>query len=164
MTETIGQEITVESHKYDGSSHRSWQANVIEKQGPLIILDGRFAEEVSHPILGKIARGTISIEYYWLDRWYSIFRFQEPSGELRNYYCNINMPPTFDGHTLTFVDLDMDILVAPDLSYKILDEDEFELNTARFNYPMEVKTKAHMALNDLVALIESKQFPFDYAG
>jgi protein associated with RNAse G/E len=154
--------ITVRACKFDGSEHRRWAAFVLRDADSLLVLDGRFETEIRHNLLGTIAPGTVSIEYYWLDRWYNVFRFMEPNGELRNYYCNVNIPPTYDGRVLSFVDLDMDILVAPDLSYQILDEDEFEVNALRYAYPASLQERAHQALAELKALIEARQFPFDY--
>jgi uncharacterized protein len=155
-------EITVRACKYDGLEHRRWQARLRSRHSSLLVLDARFDREIRHALLGTILPGTISVEYYWLDRWYNVFRFHEPTGELRSYYCNVNVPPLFDGQVLSYVDLDIDILVAPDLSYTIVDEDEFQANSARFHYPSEVRDQAHAALGELVALIESRQFPFDY--
>lgn len=153
--------VTVESRKYDGRVHRAWRARVAAREGALIILEGKFDEEIRHPLLGHIVRGTLSREYYWIDRWYSVFRFREPDGALRNYYCNINQPAAFDGRVLSFVDLDVDMLIAPDFSIKILDEDEFASNAARFAYPSEFYTRAAAALKELTALIEQRAFPFD---
>ncbi|HEX8775060.1 MAG TPA: DUF402 domain-containing protein [Pyrinomonadaceae bacterium] len=157
-----GQAIIVRACKYDGMEHRRWGARVLSRDASLLTLDARFEEEIRHALLGTVARGTLSVEYYWLDRWYNVFRFHEPTGELRNYYCNINVPPTFDGRVLSYVDLDIDILVAPDLSYRIVDEDEFETNAARYHYPADVRENAHAALSELVSMIESRRFPFDY--
>ena len=148
--------------KFDGAEHRRWHAQLVSREGSLLVLDARFEEEIRHALLGTIAPGTLSIEYYWLDRWYNVFRFHEPSGELRCYYCNVNMPPTFEERVLSYVDLDMDILVAPDLSYSILDEDEFRESAARFHYSALIRQRAHAALDELVTLIEARQFPFDY--
>ena len=148
--------------KYDGAIHRHWHARLRDRLDSLLVLDARFEEEIRHPQLGTIARGTTSVEYYWLDRWYNVFRFHEPAGRLRNYYCNVNLPPTFDGRVLSYIDLEMDILVSPDLSYTILDEDEFRESAARFNYSQVVKARAHRALDELITLIEARRFPFDY--
>ncbi len=153
--------VTVRTYKYDGTPHRRWRAQISRQEGSLLVLDAKFEEEIRHPLLGTVARETSSIEYYWLDRWYNIFRFLEPSGQLRNYYCNVNVPPVFDGRVLSFIDLDMDILVAPDLSFRILDREEFEINAVRYQYPPEVRFQAHHALLDLAALIEAREFPFD---
>jgi protein associated with RNAse G/E len=154
-------EVAVRVLKYDGALHRRWRARVSRREESLLILDAAFEEEVRHAQLGLISRGTVSIEYYWLDRWYNVFRFLEPSGGVRNFYCNVNMPPTFDGYTLSYVDLDIDILVSPDFSYEILDLDEFEINALRYKYPANVRERARRALEEIVALIEARAFPFN---
>ena len=156
-----GPVINVRSLKYDGRTHRQWSARLLEQKGPLVVLDGHFAEEVRHPLLGHIPRGTLSREYYWADRWYSIFCFRAPTGALQYYYCNVNAPFEFDGSVLSFVDLDIDILVAPDFSFRILDEDEFASNAALLNYPPEFRRRAREACRELIALIDARQFPFD---
>lgn len=153
--------ITVRACKYDGSENRTWSARVLRQEGSLLVLDATFAEEIRHDLLGTITRGTTSIEYYWLDRWYNIFRFAQPSGELRSYYCNINVPPTFDGRILSYVDLDIDILVEPDSSYRIVDVEDFERNAMRYGYSGAVQEKAKKALNELIQLIETRAFPFN---
>jgi protein associated with RNAse G/E len=153
--------IEVRAYKYDGLLHRTWPAELLRQEGSLIVLDAKFADEVIHDLLGTIASGTHSLEYYWLDRWYNIFRFAEPDGTLRNYYCNVNVPPTFDGKTLSYVDLDLDILVEPDLSYQILDVEDFERNAEDYGYSLEVQANARRAVDELVRMIETPAFPFN---
>jgi uncharacterized protein len=140
--------------------HRTWPAEIVQQQGPLIVLDARFSDEIQHELLGTISCGTISQEYYWLDRWFNIFRFAQPSGELRNYYCNVNVPPLFEGHALTYIDLDIDILVQPDFSYRIVDLDEFEHNANLYHYPELIRQNAAQAMETLVQMIEMRTFPF----
>ena len=155
-----GSEIVVSVLKYDGSEHRRWPARIAMMDGPLLVLDAVFEDEVEHDLLGTISSGTISKEYYWLDRWYNVFRFSDPDRRLKNYYCNVNQPPSFDGRVLSYIDLDIDVLVAPDLTYKILDVEDFEENARRYAYPEEVQASARQALADLTGLIESRAFPF----
>lgn len=156
-----GAEVWVESLKYGGILHRRWRARLEHLRGSLLVLEGVFEDEVRHPLLGLIARGTRSTEYFWTDRWYNVFRFREPTGELRCFYCNVNMPPQLSEGRLTFVDLDVDILVAPDFSYSVLDEDEFEENQEKYGYPEEFRTRAARARDELVSLIKGREFPFD---
>jgi len=111
-------------------------------------------------LLGTIPVGTVSTEYYWLDRWYNVFRFAGPDRKRKRYYCNINMPPEFDGEVLSYIDLDIDVLVEPDWSFSILDVDDFERNAKLYNYPIEIRHQAQQAVAELVTLIESKAFPF----
>jgi protein associated with RNAse G/E len=153
--------VTVHARKFDGRVHRQWQATLVRQVESLIVVEGVFEEEIRHALLGTIAAGTLSAEYYWTDRWYSVFRFREPTGALRNYYCNINQPATFDGKTLTFTDLDIDVLVAPDFSYRILDEEEFAANADAYGYPEFVLESARHALAELISRIEGREHPFD---
>ena len=157
---TVTNPITVRVLKYDGSEHRRWSASIERQEGSLLVLDATFDEEINHDLIGTIARGTISTEYYWLDRWFNIFRFSAPDGRLQCYYCNINIPPVLDGEVLSYIDLDIDILVQPDLSYRVLDLEDFEINAARFAYSIEVRQNVQTALTELRALIDSRTFPF----
>lgn len=155
------QVITVRTYKYDGREHRQWHAQILQQEDQLLVLDAKFSEEINHPLLGIIEPGTVSIEYYWLDRWYNIFRFLKPNGELRNFYCNVNAPPSFSGGTLSYIDLDIDVLVEADLSFTVLDEDEFAANTLRFNYPNEIRRQAYQALQELIQMIKLRSYPFN---
>ncbi|HST51410.1 MAG TPA: DUF402 domain-containing protein [Pyrinomonadaceae bacterium] len=154
------QSVKVLSLKYDGRVHRSWTARVARREGALVVLDAFFAEEVRHPILGTIEAGTHSLEFFWTDRWYSIFRFGERDGGLRCFYCNVNTPARLEGDTLSFVDLDVDVLVLPDFSFRVLDEDEFESNARLYGYTQEHRSRARESLEEIERLVEDRQFPF----
>ena len=158
----INKNITINSLKYDGEIHRSWSAELHEENNSLLTFFGKFEKEVKHSKLGVIRRNTLSYEYYWLDRWYNIFRFHEPEGNLRNFYCNINLPPIFENGVLNYIDLDIDILVWKDFDYQILDLDEFKENASKFSYPKTVKEKCIQTVKELEHLIKSRQFPFDF--
>ena len=160
MGESRDSEILIRTYKYDGAQHRSWKAKVIHDEFPLLVLDAVFDEDIDHSLLGKIASGTVSTEYYWLDRWYNVFRFSDPDQNLKSFYCNVNLPPTFDGQVLEYVDLDIDVLVQPDLSYQVLDLDDFEQNAKLYSYPVEIRDNAHRALDDLLELVKQRAFPF----
>ena len=152
--------ITINSRKFDNSIHRSWKCKLIEKSNSLMVFVGEFEKEVVHKELGVIRRGTISYEYYWTDRWYNIFRFHEPVGGLRNFYCNVNMPPIFSNGVLDYVDLEIDILVWSDFRIEILDTDEFEQNTKRFSYSDKLRLKVQESVKGLKTMIEKREFPF----
>ena len=71
------------------------------------------------------------------------------------------MPPTFDGEVLSYVDLDVDLLVNPNFSYQILDLDDFEANATIYNYPLDVRDSVHRAVSELIQMIETQAFPFN---
>lgn len=154
-----GREITVNARKYDGSLRRQWTAGIISQTEEMTIAVGRFEFDVNHSDLGLIKQGTVSFEHFWKDRWYNIFRFHEPDGSLRNYYCNVAMPPTFTDESLDFVDLDIDVVVWPDGRVELLDRDEFKLNSVKFGYPEVVIAAAELSLAEIIDLVGSGQLP-----
>jgi protein associated with RNAse G/E len=153
--------ITINSRKYDGTIHKTWTAKLISRKDNLLTIVGEFEKEIKHSHLGVIGLGTVSYEFYWLDDWFNIFRFHEPDGSLRNFYCNINTPPKFENNFLNYIDLDIDVLVWKNFSIEILDLDEFEENCKKFNYPAEIINKAEKSLKKILTLIENRDFPFD---
>ncbi len=95
-----------------------------------------------------------------MDRWYNVFRFSDPNQQLKSFYCNINVPPQFDGEVLSYIDLDIDVLVQPNFAYQVLDLEDFERHAQLYHYPEDIKANTHRALNDLINLIETRSFPF----
>lgn len=152
---------TINSRKYDGSIRRTWSCEKIRHDDALIVFEGIFDVDVDHEDLGFIETGTVSREFYWLDRWYNVFRFISPNGTFRNYYCNINLPPMLSDDTLDYVDLDIDIVVWPDKTYKVLDLEEFETNSRDLRYPDEIRSGAFRALDELKIMINEGNLPHE---
>lgn len=155
----IGDVVTVNALKYDGSVNRSWKCELAARSGSLIECVGVFDRDVVHNELGHIVKGTVSREYFWLDRWYNVFRFHEPDGTFRNYYCNINLPPTFSDGVLEYIDLDIDVVVWPDGSQQVLDRTEFEQSSRRFGYSADVHLNVERSLNELREMIRQNRLP-----
>jgi protein associated with RNAse G/E len=175
------QDIIVRVFKYNGKEHRRWKARIVKSgtvvpavnhtqdarvsgDDSLIVLDAEFGFAVKHAVLGEIPRGTRTAEHYWFNRWYNVFRFLEKDGSTRLWYCNINTPPILEHGVLSYIDLDIDVLVQPDFSYQVLDVDEFEQNALIFGYPDEVRRDVQSAIAEVTSLIEARQFPFTEAG
>lgn len=155
--------ITINSRKFDGKIDKSWQAELIEESNEILAFVGTFDQEIIHSHLGVIRRGTISFEYYWKNKSFNIFRFHEPEGNLRNFYCNINLPPKFENNTLDYIDLDIDILVWKDMHYKLLDLDDFLDNSSKYNYSPETHLAVMTGMCEAFELIHTRSFPFDYS-
>jgi protein associated with RNAse G/E len=113
--------------------------------------------------MGDIPAGTLSHEYFWSDHWYNVFRFVRPDGQLHCYYCNIALPAKWAAGELSFVDLDIDIVVGADNSVKVLDEDEFETNRVVFGYPADIILGVQKAIEEVKALVSGLEFPFNLA-
>lgn len=154
--------IIINSRKFDKTIHRTWKAKLIEQTHYQLTLAGKFSSTISHSDLGVIRRETVSIEFFWFDRWYNVFRFHNPDGSLRNFYCNICLPPVFSEDKLDYVDLDIDLVVWQDFSYKILDVEEFEANALKYSYTEQMRAKIQETLTEIISLIDNRMFPFDY--
>jgi len=151
--------ITVNSRKYDGTIRKSWTCELVEQVDQLIVAVGSFDADVNHSELGLITKGTLSYEYFWLDRWYNIFRFVTADGAFRYFYCNVCMPPQFSNDVLDYVDLDIDVVVNADFSYRILDRDDFKANAELYRYPAEVRDRVETSLEELLELIKLGDLP-----
>jgi protein associated with RNAse G/E len=156
-----GDLVTVRARKYDGRIRRSWSGGLVSSKDGLITLVAEFAEAVEHNDLGTIAAGTVSFEYFWPDRWYNVFHFREPDGSPRATYSNIAMPATFSDGIIDYIDLDIDVIRWPDGRVEVLDRDDFQVNSVKYGYPDHVKKAAEAALEDLLEVIEKKEFPFN---
>ena len=152
--------ITVRVLKHDGAEYRRWNANLRRREGELIVLDAEFEVEVTHESLGIIPKGTRTIEYYWLNRWYNVFRFLNDDGSTRLFYCNVNTPPAIAEGVISYIDLDIDVLINPDFSYQVLDLEEFEVNAELYKYSLQTRRNAQAAVEELKQMIEGRQFPF----
>jgi uncharacterized protein len=151
--------LTIQAKKYDGRVRKTWHGGVVSESTDLLILVAKFEEDVHHNDLGHIRAGTVSFEYFKLDKWYNMFRFHHPTGELLAYYINISMPPILEGNTLSYVDLDIDVVVWPNKLVEVLDRDDFEKNQLKYGYPEHVVAGAEDALNDVLGIIKEGSLP-----
>jgi protein associated with RNAse G/E len=147
--------IAVNSRKYNGVIRRSWGADLVKYDPPLIELVGTFDLSVDHPDLGHIAKGTVSHESYWLDRWYNIFDFENPDGSKRNHYINIGLPPRFDDESVDYIDLDIDLIIWPSGQIDLLDIDDFRSNAELYSYPNSLVQTVNKKLDMIMKAVRS---------
>lgn len=155
-----GDRIEVVSLEWDGSVRRRWFCELIRAEGELIELKGHFERDVEHETLGLVEKGTVSVEYFWLDRPYNIFAFTAPNGKFRNWYCNVSLPPEISGNTLSFVDLELDVLSWPGKAPIVLDRDELEATAQRLSPNGDMKVHAEEGLAKLLSHIDLQEYPF----
>jgi protein associated with RNAse G/E len=98
--------------------------------------------------------------WYRSPRFYSIHIGVDGDGNLLRIYCNVNTPVSIGNGTLQVVDLDLDVVVQPDLAWTVVDQDEFELNARERRYPQAWIQAATSAVAELTRLIEAREHPF----
>jgi protein associated with RNAse G/E len=109
----------------------------------------------------------------WVAERYALFYFYPPlpfhflefyknnaERTFDGWYCNINTVSQITSEGITWIDLDLDIWVNPDFTYKLLDEDEYQENSAQYAYPEELHTTIRQALDQLLERIRRREFPF----
>jgi hypothetical protein len=97
---------------------------------------------------------------------YSLWLFFEPDGAFRSWYVNLERPVArWDDGTLAgldTLDYDLDIVAAPDRSWRWKDEDEFAYHLAHPEvYWCDDEQAVRAEGRRLIKLIEAGEFPFD---
>ncbi|MDA0270313.1 MAG: DUF402 domain-containing protein [Chloroflexi bacterium] len=159
-TTVAGRRIHVLSKKFDGSTHYSYTARFIDQAGPLI----RVWVEAREPYVSYRGEGLMREGFtalFFTDRWYNIFHNLRPMGR-RGYltYTNVGTPATFDGETLRWVDLDVDIVRTVDAIH-VDDEDEFALHAQTMAYPDDLVDRVRATRDEVLRLVETDAFPFN---
>ena len=164
------QRVRVLSTKYDGSHHYEQHGWLLETA----------ADDADAPLRVLIEAGTELRSYrgtfvaridftilFWpgQDRWYNVEHNHQvlvrPDGRLStSSYANVSTPATFDGDTVRWVDLDLDVTIR-DGVVELVDVDEFDEHRARMAYPDSVIARARGAASELLELATLRKAPFD---
>jgi protein associated with RNAse G/E len=93
------------------------------------------------------------LQIFWPGRWYMLSAFYN-NQTLIHTYAAIIQPANLQLDRLSYIDLDLSILVKPNLSYEVLTQAEFEQMADLFHYSEEVRIGALMALRTLTSTIQ----------
>lgn len=154
----------VESRSYDQMLRGSWHAYRLsedaqlgdEQQGELAQDCLRLWLPAGTPM--QWATGTRPLRYhclqfFWPQRWYMLSAFYNERA-LIHTYATIIRPATIELDRLSYIDLDLSILVKPDMSYEVLTQAEFEEMAQLLHYSEETRISALMALRTLTSSIQ----------
>jgi uncharacterized protein len=99
---------------------------VLERRENSVLLEARFNREDMVHYGMPLGRGDRFVEVYFSDRWYNIYEVHDRADDhLKGWYCNVSCPAEFSDGQVSYIDLALDLLVFPDGTQKVLDEDEF---------------------------------------
>jgi protein associated with RNAse G/E len=156
----LDNQVTIQAYKYGNQLHYEWCTTLLEKAKTHIFVLGHYGRKLHHYTKQKVFTvNNWTIEFFPFDSWFTVSA-DVVDGKIQQYYCNINEPAKIDGHTVSFVDLDLD-LIQRNGEWKVVDEDEFEMNAIKFAYSDELIHRAREELINLQSRIHNKQFPFD---
>lgn len=71
-----------------------------------------------------IPSGTVTIAYYWDGRPYNVYHWRTPDGRYLGSYFNIVKETSIVENGVSYTDMIIDVMVMPDGSYAVLDEEE----------------------------------------
>lgn len=143
-----GMSETVAVIKQDTSGREVWRytGEVLQRAARGVLLQAYFDRE-DHLFHGIwLCKGDRFVEAYFTHRWYNIFEIHHREGDaLKGWYCNITRPAQLLNGQVEYVDLALDLLVYPDGSSLLLDEDEF----TALNLDEGERRRARQAVNAL---------------
>jgi predicted RNA-binding protein associated with RNAse of E/G family len=95
-----------------------------------------------------------------MHKWFSVGKIRDLDGKHTGYYCDIITPPRLLGDSdVEITDLFLDLWVAPDMRYKVLDEEELDDALQKGWIPEQTCKKARTELQKLVTLVKNGNFP-----
>ena len=107
-----------------------------------------------------LAPGYLIVYFELMRKWFSVGKIRDSSGKHTGYYCDIISPPRLleDGG-VEITDLFLDLWVAPDLRYKVLDEEELEDALEKGWITEQLYEKARIELEKLITSVRQGNFP-----
>jgi hypothetical protein len=133
-----------------------YEGRVLRRDENTIIIEAFFERKSVNLLDVTLRRGDRFIEMFFTDRWYNIFKIHDrEDGSLKGWYCNLGYPARISEDTLSYIDLALDLWVAPDGTQTVLDADELEglgLND-------EIKHQVYLGLEDLQSRFRTNNPP-----
>jgi protein associated with RNAse G/E len=157
--------VTVRATNLDGADHWVHPARLLRANGRLVVTETRAGLDIRRGNGRTFTSPYNTNGHYWPDRWFNVIRLELPGQGLFGYYCNIATPVEFDGTTVAYVDLQLDVIARVTdqggLRYWLADEDEFEEARDRYGYDDALIARCYTAVEEVSAMIERREFPFD---
>ena len=123
--------------KHDGSLHRIWDkaALIYEDDEKIVISNAKTLIRESDNRIWMAKEPALSI--FYKDRWFNIMGIIR--GEGVHYYCNMATPSVVDEGVIKYIDYDLDLVKTVKGEIKILDEEEFKVNKAKYGYGKDIE-------------------------
>ncbi len=158
-------QVAIRATNFDGSFHWGHPAWLLRADDGIVMTRTDAGLRVDREDGGEYVSPYNTRAHYWPDRWFNVIRLETPGEGLFGYYCNVATPLDFDGATLHYVDLQLDVRVfanaAGELTHRLMDEDEFEAARQRYAYEDDLVSRCYAAVDELVRMVEARKFPFD---
>ncbi len=152
--------VTIRKLDHQGRPLFAYPGDVLFDDGEVLVARCIFAPQDTERQGLVFRRGDILIECYFRSQPFNVFAVYSPQGRLKGWYCNVLEYTDFAEDAIGWADLALDLLVMPDGSQTVLDEDEFEELAPT---PAQ-RERAAQALATLRRWLAEGVFPFNLAG
>jgi protein associated with RNAse G/E len=146
----------IQKKNLNGDVVFQYDGEVVKREEGAIVLEAFFGRDDMAFMNVTLKRGDRFVETFYTDRWYNIFEiFDRDTGEFKGWYCNIGKPAVIEDEVVSYVDLALDLWVAPDGTQTILDEDEL----LELNLDDDQKRHVYAGMRELQELLKTKNAP-----
>ncbi|MFD1040065.1 DUF402 domain-containing protein [Virgibacillus byunsanensis] len=153
-----GSKIEIKSYKHNGQLHRIWESSLVLKGTETEIIGANDKTQVIESDGRTWKTREPAICYFHSQYWFNIIGMIRRDGIY--YYCNISSPFIYDDEALKYIDYDLDVKVYPDMTYDLLDEDEYAEHSKQMDYPNVLDRILHHNLEYLLSWIRQRKGPF----
>ncbi|WP_099157586.1 nucleoside tri-diphosphate phosphatase [Virgibacillus ndiopensis] len=153
-----GSKIQIHSYKHDGHLHRVWDNSLVLKGTESIVISANDKTLVTESDGRTWVTREPAISFFHARYWFNIIGMLRDDGIY--YYCNISSPFVYDYEALKYIDYDLDVKVYPDMTYDLLDEDEYEEHKLKMNYPDVLDRILHNNIEYLLRWVRQRKGPF----
>lgn len=153
-----GRKIQIHSYKHNGMLHRIWESNLVMKSTETTVLLVNDKTKVIEADGRTWMTSEPGICYFHSRFWFNVIGMVQTDGVY--YYCNMGTPFVYDADVLQYIDYDLDVKVYPNMTFDILDKDEYEKHKAEMEYPYDIDQILHHNLDELLGWIRHRQGPF----
>lgn len=142
-------EMVIHAYKHSGKLHRVWNNTTILKRTEKTLIGANDKTLVTESDGRTWITREPAICYFHTEHWFNVIGMLRDDGIY--YYCNISSPFILERSVLKYIDYDLDLKIYPDMTFDLLDEDEYEEHKRLMNYP----AKLDMILYDQIEVLKS---------
>lgn len=153
--------VKITALKYLNIPHYEWEGELLLNDPEFLLVLCKPGRKLIHHTKNNVFTiDNTSLEYFSLKEWFTA-AFEVKNGKVMSTYCNVAMPSGFSDGDIRFIDLDLDYIQDENKEWTLVDENEFEANSIRYGYPIELKKQTINALNRLKEKVRQGKFPFN---
>lgn len=152
--------VPIAVRKYDGHRRFVVETMALATSAGLLVARGEAGRRFI-TATGTRRLPSISLEYFPAGGWYNVLSFFDAAnGTPAGHFCNVLAPAEWDGTTLSYIDLDLDLRVEYGGRVVIEDLADFRRNARTWGYPPAIRRGALAALRELRDLAARGLPPF----